>query len=297
MSTGLDSLIHRRAPSLWSRLQRSPFKTLAQVLYSLRPQRRLRIERPPLKVVCVADTHNHKQPIPLGDLLIHAGDLTQKGSFDELQTQLDWLNRQPHEHKVVIAGNHELVLDQSKGDLARPRTALDWGDLTYLEDASTTLEFRNGRSLKVYGSPWTRGPGNWAFQFKSGTDKYTEQVPDDVDVLVTHSPPRWHRDVDGHGDEFLMHEVLRVKPRLHVFGHVHAGRGIETLNFGRLEELYRDLCVGRGRLIALFSMLCYSALEMMGLVNAGNDGAQLVNAAVVGGWRDELRREPMVVSL
>lgn len=49
----------------------------------------------------------------MGDLLIHAGDLTQSGSMEELDAQIEWLDRQPHRYKVVIAGNHELCLDLS----------------------------------------------------------------------------------------------------------------------------------------------------------------------------------------
>ncbi|KAG9191862.1 hypothetical protein G6011_10596 [Alternaria panax] len=67
-----------------------------------------------VKLVCISDTHN-EQPhdIPLGDILIHAGDMTVNGSFKEIQDQLDWLSALPHQHKTVIAGNHDLLLDQS----------------------------------------------------------------------------------------------------------------------------------------------------------------------------------------
>jgi 3',5'-cyclic AMP phosphodiesterase CpdA len=62
----------------------------------------------PVTVVCVSDAHNTKPLLPPGDLLIHAGDLTCIGTFDELQTQIDWLNAQPHKY---IAGNKDLLLD------------------------------------------------------------------------------------------------------------------------------------------------------------------------------------------
>jgi hypothetical protein len=63
-------------------------------------------------VICISDTHNSKPPIPEGDILLHAGDLSQYGLFDEIQAQLDWLNTLPHKHKVVIGGNHDLILDE-----------------------------------------------------------------------------------------------------------------------------------------------------------------------------------------
>lgn len=55
---------------------------------------------------------------------------------------------------------------------------------------------------------------------------------------MTHCPPRSHLDVDGFGDDFLLEEVLRVKPTLHVFGHVHEGYGSEMIAFDEIERLY-----------------------------------------------------------
>jgi len=64
-----------------------------------------------ITVVCVSDTHTPQPSLPNGDLLLHAGDLSQSGSFEEIQAQLDWINAQPHKHKVVIADNHDILLD------------------------------------------------------------------------------------------------------------------------------------------------------------------------------------------
>lgn len=68
---------------------------------------------PNTKVVCIADTHNAQSPLPPGDILLHAGDLSQYGSFAEIQAQLTWLSAQPHRWKVVIAGNTTCFLTRS----------------------------------------------------------------------------------------------------------------------------------------------------------------------------------------
>ena len=67
----------------------------------------------PMSVVCISDTHNSRPSLPDGDVILHAGDLSQYGTFNEVQDQLDWLNTQPHQHKIVIAGNHDLILDEA----------------------------------------------------------------------------------------------------------------------------------------------------------------------------------------
>ncbi|KAL2177257.1 uncharacterized protein P884DRAFT_270139 [Thermothelomyces heterothallicus CBS 202.75] len=64
-----------------------------------------------VSVVCVSDTHNSQPVLPDGDVLIHAGDLTQSGSLRELQAALDWLRAQLHPVKIVVAGNRDLLLD------------------------------------------------------------------------------------------------------------------------------------------------------------------------------------------
>ncbi|KAK3902394.1 hypothetical protein C8A05DRAFT_44184 [Staphylotrichum tortipilum] len=101
-----------------------------------------------IRMVCVSDTH-YKQPVlPDGDILIHAGDLTENGSFDEVQAGLTWLSSQPHPFKVLVAGNHDVLLDDAflekyperRYGSSKTRHNLDWGSVTYLQDSSITLD-------------------------------------------------------------------------------------------------------------------------------------------------------------
>jgi Icc-related predicted phosphoesterase len=66
----------------------------------------------------------------------------------------------------------------------------------------------------------------------SGSDRKRTwaNISDATDILITHSPPFGILDsesvADGHqGCLPLMEAVLRVRPRLHVFGHIHGGYG------------------------------------------------------------------------
>jgi hypothetical protein len=103
-----------------------------------------------IKVVCISDTHNTQPELPPADVLIHAGDLTGNGSFDEVQAQLHWLSAQPHRYKIAIAGNHDVLLDDAfleqhperrYGETRKTRHDLDWGSVLYLKDSSVKLEF------------------------------------------------------------------------------------------------------------------------------------------------------------
>jgi 3',5'-cyclic AMP phosphodiesterase CpdA len=66
----------------------------------------------PIRVVCISDTHDQfPDHVPDGDILIHAGDLTNDGSVEGIQRQVDWLAGLPHREVIVISGNHDTYLD------------------------------------------------------------------------------------------------------------------------------------------------------------------------------------------
>jgi Icc-related predicted phosphoesterase len=53
-------------------------------------------------------------------------------------------------------------------------------------------------------------------------------IPDDTDILITHTPPIGHGDLCCSGVRAGCVELLstvqnRVKPKYHVFGHIHEG--------------------------------------------------------------------------
>ena len=58
------------------------------------------------------------------------------------------------------------------------------------------------------------------------------RIPRDTDILITHGPPYGVLDqspveyLEPVGDKELREAVIRVKPKLHVFGHVHCGYGV-----------------------------------------------------------------------
>ncbi|KAL8769047.1 MAG: hypothetical protein Q9209_004833 [Squamulea sp. 1 TL-2023] len=207
-----------------------------------------------IRIVCISDTHDLQPELPHGDILLHAGDLTSRGTFEQLQTQLDWLNQQPHRYKVVIAGNHDLLLDDNfdqPGRLVREfgkeRKDLSWGSIIYLQNESTTLAFPSGRQLKLYGSPWTSQCGPWAFQYPPIRDVFSGTIPPGTDILITHGPPQHHLDMgDARGCPHLAKEIWRYRDSLQlvVFGHIHEGHGREELTFDRNQQLREEIRLG-----------------------------------------------------
>ncbi|KAL9598530.1 MAG: hypothetical protein Q9219_004432 [cf. Caloplaca sp. 3 TL-2023] len=288
----------------------------------------------PIDVVCISDTHGTQPPLPPGDLLLHAGDLTQWGSFSEIQEQLDWLSAQPHKYKVVIAGNHDLLLDSdflsrhperwkqaqeasrqtSENDNVKckdiddPRTAkdLDWGSIIYLQNTSTTLSFshyddRSPRTISIYGSPLTPQYALSAFQYPKGANVWTSNIPKDTDILVTHGPPWSHLDgIKKAGCPFLAKEVARIYPRMVVFGHIHVGYGVEEVVYDTLCRAYEGIYGGWGGWRSLLKM---AEAVVWGRVVPQKwrrrvQKTTFVNAAVIEGWKEhKIKNRAVVVTI
>lgn len=64
------------------------------------------------RIVAVSDTHNSFPQLPAGDIFIHCGDLTLRGSLSELETVCGYIKSLPFKHKIVVPGNHDVCLDE-----------------------------------------------------------------------------------------------------------------------------------------------------------------------------------------
>lgn len=188
-----------------------------------------------MRVVCISDTHNQhgkmKYLLPPGDVLIHAGDMCLAGDIYELEATAEWLAKQKYEYKVVIAGNHDWPF------IRYPETAqmlLKDAGIIYLQDSEVVID-----GVKFYGSPWTPVFFRWAFMKNRGKEiaDVWKKIPEDTKVLITHGPPYGVQDITLYptgkpnthaGCEDLTKELLthRIKPKLHVFGHIHYSYGV-----------------------------------------------------------------------
>jgi Icc-related predicted phosphoesterase len=176
---------------------------------------------------CIADLHGFYPKLEGGDLLIVVGDLTANdNNYDEFY---DWLDAQPYECKIVIAGNHDNGLE---GDLIDCQT-----NCHYLQDSIVGYE-----GIKIWGSPWTKtfsGMNPECKAFTVDTDEELAEkwalIPDDTDILITHSPAWGTHDKVMRSDSeehcgsrslvtWIANHVNTLK--LHVCGHIHEGYGV-----------------------------------------------------------------------
>lgn len=185
-----------------------------------------------LKLVCISDTHEKQEQLvlPEGDVLIHAGDLTNQGTIPALTKVAAWFEKQNFKHKVVICGNHDFCFQNRNHDTAVKLFA-DAG-VTYLQDSEVIID-----GVKFYGSPWQPWFMDWAFNLKRGkllAEKWAK-IPDDTNVLITHGPPfmihdlapsSFYKPEENTGCQDLLNRISQLNDlKVHVFGHIHNGYG------------------------------------------------------------------------
>lgn len=199
-----------------------------------------------MKLIMIADTHGkHRniQTLPMGDVLIHAGDISKVGEQSEVLDFIDWFKSQPHKYKIFIVGNHDRSFDP-KFYIRNCNERPDWineliesinqmDDMFYLENDSVVLD-----GIKFWGSPWTPWfhGDNWAFNARRGDEirSIWKNIPMDTNVIITHGPCQYKLDYVSKGDYVgcadLAYYVDMINPNLHICGHIHESYGVSNKN-------------------------------------------------------------------
>jgi len=194
------------------------------------------------RITAISDTHTrHKLlDLPGGDTLIFGGDLMNSGySVYEIHDFLRWFMCQDYDNLVFIAGNHDRRFEINAEDTAE--ILKEYEDLvTYLQDKTCVISNEEGESFNIYGSPWQPEFYNWAFNLPKGGKELVakwDAIPTDTEILVTHGPPQGILDISGppynEGDlgcAILRERVDLIKPKIHIFGHIHGSYGYKLVN-------------------------------------------------------------------
>jgi len=186
------------------------------------------------KIIAISDTHTYEKfSIPEGDILLHSGDISFRGTFTEMNRAMRWLGGLPHKYKIFVCGNHDWL---GETDPLLMKELAEENGIIYLDDSGIEL-----MGLKIWGSPVQPEFCSWAFNRKRGEEiaRHWAKIPDDTQVLVTHGPPMSILDKleDGTlvGCEELKKRVDQLKDlKLHTFGHIHCAAGEYTDPAGKL---------------------------------------------------------------
>ena len=191
-----------------------------------------------IKFLVISDTHNQHRK--LGeyfpeifneeyDGIIHAGDISGRGSFNEINDFCQWFSGlDQFKNKIFIAGNHDIGFEEAPEETK----SLIPDNIIYLEDSLVEIE-----GVKIWGSPITPWFYDWAFNRERGVEiqKHWDLIPDDIDILVTHGPAKGIGDyvttynspnINQHvGCEDLNFAIHRINPQYHIYGHIHEAYG------------------------------------------------------------------------
>lgn len=186
-----------------------------------------------MKILHLSDTHGqHKnlRSLPEADVIVHSGDFTFAGSKEEAYDFMNWFCNLPYEHKVFIAGNHDMCMYGADhiGGLSK--------NVHYLNSNSVVID-----GMKFYGIPMFMEDC-----MDGKLDMLIQNIPDDIDVLVTHMPPKGICDIadygkgpEHRGNAALAEHLKALHPTCHLFGHEHDAYGTATIG----NVIYSNACV------------------------------------------------------
>jgi Icc-related predicted phosphoesterase len=209
-----------------------------------------------MRIWHISDTHSYHDLLDVPkdiDMVIHSGDCSNPrdpyNNEPEVRNFIDWYSKLYIPTKIYVAGNHDSSIEKKLVSTSDFYT----NGIIYLED-----DFIHIDGWKIHGSPMTPNFGNWSFmKSRDKLDKHwSRSVDDDVDILITHGPPKGILDVSEDRNRNLencgcnalkRHIITRIKPKLMLFGHIHNNK--EIINAGTMKLSICDTIFSNGSVV------------------------------------------------
>ena len=230
-----------------------------------------------MKIWHISDTHTFHGLLQVPenvDMIIFSGDCSNPRepivNRNEVLDFIEWMKSLDIKHKIFVAGNHDTSIERN---YVKKQDFVDAG-ITYLENDWIEIDENSGwasladsgeigstivppKRIKVFGSPQTPSFGNgWAFNKKrEKMHEHWKHIPDDIDIIVTHGPPKnildlsYDRDnnLECCGDSALRKRIIEIKPKLVCFGHIHNNEDI--VNAGTMKLSNYDTVFSNGSVV------------------------------------------------
>jgi Icc-related predicted phosphoesterase len=173
-----------------------------------------------MKFIHLSDTHGKHDELPklpTADLIIHSGDVSMAGTGKEVMDFIDWFGSLNYKYKIFIGGNHDFCMDGKAPE--RIQKFLP-SNMHYLYDSGVEID-----GIQFWGIPYFMSCLRMENYYRA-----LETIPHNTNILITHQPPFDILDKSGnitYGCLDLLEIVLKIKPKYHLFGHIHDAYGIE----------------------------------------------------------------------
>ena len=138
----------------------------------------------------------------------------------------------------MVAGNHDAYFESiSATNLGLFRQATNF-KLNYLKNSTLVYHSEDGKAIKIFGTPYCHRFGTWPFmRDESYMEEKFKEIPDDVDIIISHDPPYGVGQVDcilqecrnsretleNLGNIALSNRIKETNFKLLVCGHIHSG--------------------------------------------------------------------------
>lgn len=197
-----------------------------------------------MKILAISDTHGilpQQEFIPECDILIHAGDLCPNRSYNDKSwdssfqynwlkdTFIPWKESIKCKYFLFTPGNHDTVFEYPLYK-KQVKTLLEKSGVSVLIDEAIVVD-----GIKFYGTPWVSPVGNWSFLSKGRSMEILRNIiPDDTNILISHSPPYGVLDeIEHYGCKYLLERIKELdKLEYLICGHCHEEPGIIKNYFG-----------------------------------------------------------------
>ena len=176
-----------------------------------------------------------------------------KGEFAE------WINNLPCEQVYMVGGNHDFALANMYKMPFKHNSILKEptkGKLIMLDNEYDEYYSREGKIYSIWGTPYCKIFGNWAYMYEPETLKEAYSLmPDNCDIVLSHDAPKLcglgviHQRMDREdaGNPWLADEMMRKHPKYTFCGHIHSGEHeLQTLddmkmaNVSLVDERYEE---------------------------------------------------------
>lgn len=217
-----------------------------------------------MKFVAISDTHTRDIPAILkgieADVLLIAGDWSSTGSLKNIFQFKQYLKavRSQFTRIVWINGNHEIGLMENPH---LNQEIAEETDTNYLEDNYIMLprmkqkscnrpDFGNVENpddyITIFGSPYTPEFYRWAYMYPRKTDRWKKYLYKPADIVMTHGPaykildltPERYGPPEHVGCWDLRQQIEVLKPKVHVFGHLHCSHGAKLMKWEDGRDTY-----------------------------------------------------------
>lgn len=195
-----------------------------------------------MKIWHFSDSHTYHGLLDIPkdiDIAIFSGDCSnpREPSINEQEVRnfITWYHKLDIKHKIFVSGNHDTSIE--KGYITKDN--FDQAGIIYLENDSIEID-----GVKIWGSPITPNFGmGWAFNKSRETiNRVWDTIPEDSDIVVTHGPPKGILDLSYNrnneleycGCSALRKRILKLEPKLSLFGHIHNCEDIINAGYTKL---------------------------------------------------------------